>query len=276
MDEDQQIGAELRQLVLDDPLDPIDSTALLNRGRKGRRRRRALSAAGVVSAVAAVGVLGATVLPNLKGSAEPAVSGSSPGVTVPGRIVRQPATGVDDPRVSDAVLLKACQTKLNNQADLSSWRITTRTTLPTIGTMLVAVEPNSTRVVTCDLYGKQVPATEGPSSTTHLWPRYHQETKLSPNLLSAGTNCASSPKLPPACQGFLIVEADRLPLRVVKLHVDFKNGRTVDVPVKDGWYSVMTASGHNGLVAPVYQAYDAVGRLVPFDGEQALESVRYP
>jgi hypothetical protein len=240
------------------------------------------SLAGTVAGVAVIAAA-ATYLPDLgTATGRPGVAGTSPSPTPTlehtkiVKVQKNYARPVDDPKVGDATLLMGCQVKLKNQVDLSKWRVVTRTTLPTIGTMLVATEPGGTRVVTCDLYAATVPAGLATSSTTHLWPKFHQAAKLSPNLMSAGTNCASGPKLPQACQGFLITEADRVPSQVVRIHVDFKNGRTLDVPVKDGWYSMMAASGRNGLVAPVYRAYDAAGKVVPFDGEQTLDSVRYP
>lgn len=64
MYDDQEIGAELRRLAAADPLDPISSASLLERGRRGRRRRKVFSTGGVVAAVAAVAV-SAAVLPGL-------------------------------------------------------------------------------------------------------------------------------------------------------------------------------------------------------------------
>jgi hypothetical protein len=65
MYDDQEIGAELRRLAAADPLDPISSTSLLERGRRSRRRRKVFSIGGVVAAVAAVAV-SAAVLPGLR------------------------------------------------------------------------------------------------------------------------------------------------------------------------------------------------------------------
>jgi len=64
MEDVQDLGAELRRLAGTDPLDPIDSAALLTRGRRGKRRRRLLSAGGVTVGVAAVAVV-ASLLPDL-------------------------------------------------------------------------------------------------------------------------------------------------------------------------------------------------------------------
>lgn len=72
----QEVGAELRRLAENDPLDPIDGTALLARGRRGRRRRRLLTAGGVAAAVAAVAVA-ASLLPNLDSGRPPGVADSS-------------------------------------------------------------------------------------------------------------------------------------------------------------------------------------------------------
>ncbi|TCC52586.1 hypothetical protein E0H75_02150 [Kribbella capetownensis] len=60
----QDVGAELRRLAKNDPLGPIDGTALLHRGRAARRRRRMLSAGGGVVAVAAVATA-ASLLPKV-------------------------------------------------------------------------------------------------------------------------------------------------------------------------------------------------------------------
>jgi hypothetical protein len=84
MFDDPEIGAELQRLAAADPLEPISSTALLERGRRGRRRRRALSIGGIVAGLAAAVVV-ASLLPDLTindgapaNSSSPAVDGSLP------------------------------------------------------------------------------------------------------------------------------------------------------------------------------------------------------
>jgi hypothetical protein len=68
MYEDQEIGAELRKLAAQDPLDPISGQQLLQRGRKGKLRRRIAGGASVVVAASAAVVVAAGVLPGLGSS----------------------------------------------------------------------------------------------------------------------------------------------------------------------------------------------------------------
>ncbi|QNE19488.1 hypothetical protein F1D05_18190 [Kribbella qitaiheensis] len=252
-----------------------------NGARKGRRRRRLLSAAGVAGGIAVVAV-SASLLPNLNGSAEPPASGPPNAATQPSTTPTARHPVFDDPQVDDATLLRGCTAKLatpngggSANVNLTGWRVVVRTTLPKIGTLLVAAAPDGKGFATCDLYRRSVPAGWGQSSTTHVWPKDFVPTVMSPNLLSSGLNCSTETG-PRLCKGFLIVNADRVPKQVVKIHVDAKNGHTLDVPVKDGWYAVMWATGPNGLVAPAYRAYDAAGKLVPLHGQQVLDSVRFP
>lgn len=95
------IGAELRRLVIKDPLDPIDAHALLERGRRSRRRRRLLSAGGGIAGVAAVAIA-ASLLPNLNSAVDqPAVTGTETPATKTAASDFTPVPGV--PRGEAAV-----------------------------------------------------------------------------------------------------------------------------------------------------------------------------
>ncbi|GAA1564607.1 hypothetical protein GCM10009789_17590 [Kribbella sancticallisti] len=64
MEDLQDLGAELHRLAGTDPLAPIDSSALLARGRRSRRKRRLFSFGAVVTGIAAVAIA-AALLPNV-------------------------------------------------------------------------------------------------------------------------------------------------------------------------------------------------------------------
>lgn len=61
---DLEVKDFLHEVSADNPLDPVDATTLLARGRRGRRRRRALAGSAAVAAVTAV-VAAAALLPDV-------------------------------------------------------------------------------------------------------------------------------------------------------------------------------------------------------------------
>ena len=75
MEDTREVSAELHRLADAEPLDHIDTGAVLTRGRRGLRRRRLLSAGGAVAGVAAA-ALAVTFIPNLTAGDDPGVAGT--------------------------------------------------------------------------------------------------------------------------------------------------------------------------------------------------------
>jgi hypothetical protein len=83
MQNDLEIGAELQRLASDDPLNPVDVTGLLERGRRGRRRRRIGSVTGLAAGVAVIGV-GAALVPGIvRAHREPEVAATAQALFTP-------------------------------------------------------------------------------------------------------------------------------------------------------------------------------------------------
>ena len=93
---DLEVKNFLQEVSADNPLDPVDTTALLARGRRGRRRRRITAWTGAAAAVCAVAV-GAATLPDLGArtdDAPPAATSAGPPTVHSPGFVRLP--GVPD------------------------------------------------------------------------------------------------------------------------------------------------------------------------------------
>ncbi|TDU90325.1 hypothetical protein EV138_3911 [Kribbella voronezhensis] len=291
----QELGAELHRLADDDPLDPIDSAALLERGRRGRKRRRAASIGGVVAGVAVIAAA-AAYLPDLgTTSGRPGVAGTSPSPTLEKtkivkvqkdyqRNVDASGRTVDNPKFDQAALLEACAAKLNDRAhrdpakasrpsavDLTGWRVMARSIQPKIGTALVAVSPSNKQVAYCDLYVSTVPSGLGASSYTRVGTVTAAPGKMDPNLMGQGSTCAAGTP----CKGMMFLDGSRLPVRAVRLEIDAKNGHKISVPVNDGYFALIWAAGPNALFPAAYRAYDAAGKALPQD-QPALGPTRIP
>ncbi|GAA1135472.1 hypothetical protein GCM10009630_37860 [Kribbella jejuensis] len=76
MEDVREVSAELHRLAADEPLEPFDTTRILERGRRGRRRRRLLGVGGAAAGVAAVALV-VSLVPNLTAAdKQPTVAGS--------------------------------------------------------------------------------------------------------------------------------------------------------------------------------------------------------
>jgi hypothetical protein len=277
-----ELGAELHRLADDDPLGPIDAEALLQRGKRGRRRRRVAAIGGVTAGVAVIATA-ATYLPNLSTtSGQPGVAGSSPGFDR-STIVKVQPRPVDAPGVDDASLLRACTAKLAQGGvsvwhsaagvDLTGWRVITKMTAPRIGTAFVAASPDGRKIATCDVYGRSIPAGMGQSSFTQVHPPRSAPTAVDPNMMGQGSNCTTAVPLP--CKGWLMQEAGLAPRQAVELRIDAKNGHTLVVPIKEGWWLAFWPTGANGQMPADYRFYDAKGKALP-QGPAAMEKIRIP
>jgi hypothetical protein len=75
MEDVREVSAELHRLAESEPMDPLDTSRVLERGRRGRRRRKLIGAGGAVAGVAVI-ALGASLLPNLSAADnQPGVAG---------------------------------------------------------------------------------------------------------------------------------------------------------------------------------------------------------
>jgi len=272
-DDDQEIGAELRRLASADPLSPISSSALLARGRRGRLRRKLISSGGVVAAVSAV-ALTATLLPHPGQGPGQAVAGSSGSTSAesPARRVAPPSQNVA-PTADTAAVLKACSVKLaaikkGRQSsplpvttDLTGWRMLVRSIQPKVGTAFVATSPDGKLVARCVLYAPGVPAGYDKASNTWAHAARPSPRTLTEYLFGAGSQCA--PDL--ACTGFLNADTGEVPRNVVRIRLEAAGGRSVDVPVRDGWFAVMWANGGKAEMPGRFTAYDASGKVVKPD-----------
>lgn len=186
----------------------------------------------------------------------------------------QAATAADD-----ATLLRTCSAALKYLAtapdsevsyprppkpittDLSGWRITARSSLPDVGTVFTALSPNGDMAAFCDI---DPPGSSGeslqsevrltsPDGKRTLYAKPH----LSEHILESGSQCDSH------CTGWLHRESGRLPAKVVRLHVASPNGKSVDVPVKNGYWALIWANGDPQRRPDVtVTAYDADGKVV--------------
>lgn len=160
-----------------------------------------------------------------------------------------------DPGADDQTLLRACSARTNGLS-LAGWRIVARESLARIGTRLVAISPDAGRGVQCG-----VPA---PGSGTGLLPSSAVQVgkppkALGPHHFEIGGQCSVG-----SCTGWLYDEAGRVPAKVVRMRLTASNGRTHDVPVKDGWFAVLWADGQpGGQPSGRFTAYDAAGNVVP-------------
>ncbi|MEU0091348.1 hypothetical protein [Kribbella sp. NPDC006257] len=281
----QELGAELHRLADDDPLGPVDAEALLQRGKRGRRRRRVAAIGGVTAGVAVIATA-ATYLPHLSTtSGQPAGTSPSPTTSFSeSRIIKgQNSRPVDAAGVSDSTLLSACTAKLAQGGparwhsaagvDLTGWRVITKMTAPRIGTAFVAASPDGRKVATCDVYGRSIPAGQGQSSFTQVHPPRSAPATVDPNMMGQGSTCATAVPLP--CKGWLLLEAGLAPKEAVKLRIDAKNGHTLVVPIKDGWWLALWPTGANGQMPADYRFYDAKGKALP-QGPAAMEKIRIP
>lgn len=162
MNDEQQIRGELTRLAADDPLGPIDSARLVDRGRRGKRRRRILASGGAVAAVSAV-ALTASLLPNLSAAdSRPSPAGTSSSNAVAHLV---PLPGV--PR-GDAALAAIDRAEMFRRCELRGQRLDKRGEFQ--GGAFPAWYPVSQRVMMLDAARRRqlecaIPGDSRPSET---------------------------------------------------------------------------------------------------------------
>jgi hypothetical protein len=180
----------------------------------------------------------------------------------------------------DTTLLRACSAGLDFLAtapdselsyprpskpiatDLTGWRIVARSSLPKVGTTFVALSPTADKVAYCDIDVPGAKAESALGSEVRLTSPDGKRTPyskphLSEHILETGSQCNAQ------CTGWLHRESGRLPSKVVRLHVASPHGKSVDVPVKDGYWALVWANGDpQRRLAVNVTAYDAEGKVV--------------
>lgn len=284
-DDDQEIGAELRRLASSDPLAPVSSSALLARGRRGRVRRRVVSSAGVAVAVAAVATT-AALLPGFGGQQHQSVAGppapTSAGTQSP--TTRGQGSQRVEPTADNATVLRACSVKLAwvkrlggrwptpVTTDLTGWNVLVRSTQPRVGTAFVATSPDGKLVAACTLYAPAVPSGYDNPQDAQARPVTPDPRAVSSHLFGAANQCGADL----ACAGYLYTGSDRVPTNVTRIKVQASNGRSLDVPVRGGWFAIMWADGGKARYGLDYTAYDASGKVVKPDPEVERKDILAP
>jgi hypothetical protein len=171
-------------------------------------------------------------------------------------------------------VLKACSVKLaaikkGRQSsplpvttDLTGWRMLVRSIQPKVGTAFVATSPDAKLVARCVLYAPGAPSATSPASDTWAHAARPSPRTLTEYLFGAGSQCATGL----ACTGFLYADTGEVPRNVVRIKLEAASGRSVDVPVRDGWFALMWANGGGKAEIPGrFTAYDASGKVVKPD-----------
>lgn len=184
----------------------------------------------------------------------------------------------------DTTLLRACSAALTYLAtapdnelphprptkpmatDLTGWTMTARSSLANVGTVFVALSPNADMAAQCDIDPPGSRTENAHRSEVRLTRPDGKRTlsiapHLSKHILESGSRCDSH------CTGWVHRESGRLPAKVVRLHVESPNGKSVNVPVKNGYWALIWANGDpQGRPDVTVTAYDDDGKVVRPDG----------
>jgi hypothetical protein len=198
----------------------------------------------------------------------PAKGEDREGKIIPSAAARRPDPALQaESDADDATVLAACSAQLKKltsrdvtdppglkpaDTDLTGWRIVVRATLPNVGTTFAALSQKGDRVAYCEVDEKG-----GVGPGTNAYRVAPAPTTLPRHLFSASGGYSLG------VRGWMYREVGRVPTRIARLHVEAPNGRSVDVPVRDGWYAIMWSDGDpNGQPPAKYTAYDANGKVV--------------
>jgi hypothetical protein len=174
----------------------------------------------------------------------------------------------------DAGLVRRCSTIFWH--DMTGWRVLARQVEPDIAATVVAMSPSGKFVLHCVLTGRSLredvyrapggyPRISGVQQPPASFSYYGLDTPTGTYILDPAVQTCGRAGV--RCVGQLFYESGRMPLNVARLVATTAEGRTFEIPVKDGWFAAAFGSGMRAdhgepLAHGRLTAYDANGRVL--------------